>query len=370
VRPFSGVQVLVIAFAAAGATAASEPGRPLRPVPLAWPGELAFEQYQCVANDSRGNVWLFRGDGWLVYPVDEQGLPGKPVALQTSEPVSEVREAALDSSGSQWVLLAGKPRLFRDFKEAPLEKPSSLPFAVGFLAENPLVGLWPIVLGQGQGTERGGPLPWLAAWDGRQWQVLAVHGKRHRSTGDPGADSFELPQVAFVARPKGVIVAMRYEHRFQEVDERGRVRWSVAVGEGPPKPSEETRTQAQAALQQQLEKQGVDTKRARFLLASSLPMVVRGISVRADGVVFLVVAEQGGSKLYLERWDPVAGKLSRVGLELEYQGKLTLACGRKGLFLAGHRGNLGRWFVPWEMLEQASWEAVAAAVQSGGRIGE
>ena len=364
VAGFTGLGLANLGYAGGGG---------LRPTPLSWLQEFTSEAYQCVQSDLRGNVWFFRGDRWAVYPVGEDGMPGKEQALHPSGPMEEVREAALDAAGEQWLVLARKPRLFREGRELPLGEVRSIPFGCGFLGSEPALGLWPVVLGQLQPGEEPGKassLPWIVAWDGRQWNPVATHRKPARSLGSAAEDTFSGTQMLLVPTAKGAVLVSRYHHQLQFLDARGKVQFTVAVVGSPLRESAETGKKAEAALRQELERRGVDPKEVSFVQVSKTPLGVQGVRVRGDGTVFLVVSKAfGGESAALERWDPVGGTLSRVPLELAYEGKLTLACGKKGLFLAAHRGHLGRWFIPWESLETAPWEEVAVEVTKGGSIG-
>lgn len=76
-------------------------------------------------------------------------------------------------------------------------------------------------------------------------------------------------------------------------------------------------------------------------------------------VVSSVVVEKG---VALERWRVADRRLERVSLDLDIGGKLTLACGSDGLYIAGYRGNSGRWWISRDSLEHASWRDVDGAV--------
>ena len=69
---------------------------------------------------------------------------------------------------------------------------------------------------------------------------------------------------------------------------------------------------------------------------------------------FLVVL--AGGEAALDRFDPVAVKVERIGLGLQGEGRFTMAAGKEGLYLAAWEGHAGRWLVPWEQLELASWK--------------
>lgn len=95
--------------------------------------------------------------------------------------------------------------------------------------------------------------------------------------------------------------------------------------------------------------------------------VIQATAHAPSGQLYLSIADEAneGRGPALDHYDPVRGVLERVDLAIEtYSGRQTLAAGSDGHYL---KGDAGRWWVPWEELEAASWREVPSArVGSGG----
>jgi hypothetical protein len=129
---------------------ATRPVFALDPLPL--PAAGASRQWdgpQFVAADRSGHVVLLRARTLQVYPVEKTGALGEPERLEATLAVAgEVQNAALDASGSQWLIQTfGAVHLFADRKEKALPRLAWLPNSVGFRRDEPIVAVLPVVVG-------------------------------------------------------------------------------------------------------------------------------------------------------------------------------------------------------------------------------
>jgi hypothetical protein len=150
---------------------ATRPVSALDPLPL--PASGASRQWdgpQFVAADRSGHVFLLRTRTLQVYPVEKTGALGEPERLEATLAVTgEVQNAALDASGSQWLIQTfGAVHLFADRKEKALPRLAWLPNSVGFRRDEPIVAVLPVVVGTRQGGLGDTP-PWLVRPSGEQW---------------------------------------------------------------------------------------------------------------------------------------------------------------------------------------------------------
>ena len=94
--------------------------------------------------------------------------------------------------------------------------------------------------------------------------------------------------------------------------------------------------------------------------------VVAALVEGADGAIYLLVNPGAGDTLALDRYDSVRGVLERAALSLKGSGNFTLASGKDGLYLAAWNAKDGRWRIPWQDIEQATWKEVEGVEVKGG----
>ncbi len=337
----------------------------LKPLPLSWEN-ATFEGYQCVQATARGEVYLFRSDRWAVQAVAENGELGEASPLHLTSPAQEPRFAVLSPDGEAWLVLAGEPRLFLRGQEVSLAPLPFIPVSAAFLGDTPIVQVSPgVFVGENAGKAlekwRQKP-PWLLAWEGGEWQPWAFAPKAPHSAGDEMEDALQLNNVLLASAGKSLVVAWRYAHRYWLLNSQGQPELSLERRSFklPRRSGEE----AEAELREAMKKEGVATENMTIVHASRLTSACLGLATRRDGTVFAVMGKPvTGGGLVLERFDPKAPVVHAVRLDLPYDGRLSLACGKKGLYLAAHSAQKGRWFLPWEMLEKAAWAEVDVEVK-------
>lgn len=338
--------------------------QPIKPVSLAW-SNAPKEGYQCIQATTRGDVFLFRGDRWAVQAVTDSGALDEPSSLRLASPAQPPRFAALSPEGDRWIVLAGQPRLFLRGEELPL---APLPFiakSAAFVGDIPVVQVAPgVIIGENpQALEKWREKPpWLVAWQGGEWDAWAFAPPAPQSVGDTMEDSLQLNDAFLLSGQKGLLAAFRYVHRYWVFASQGRLELAIERrGFQLPRKSPE---EAEAELGETMKREGFDAENAVIVHASRLTSACLGIARHRDGTVFAVMGKPvTGAGPALERWDPRTGAVRAVPLDLAYDGVLSLACGKKGLYLAAFSATKGRWFIPWELLENAGWGQVDVEVK-------
>lgn len=360
-RPF--LVFLLYVLSPLGLTAA-----PLKPAPvLTENGSKAeWKGYQFVEADRSGNVSFFRGEAYEIYPVTKKGLLGKPLKLEMSlAAASSPREAAMSTSGAQWLLIqGGKLRLFEDGKEKALPPLPWAPQSVGFRRDTPVVSVLPMVL---KGSENpGGDLPWLFELDNDRWEVLhplkgVTEAIASKSLQD-GTFNDHMARVSCRITTDGqgkMWVANQYSYHLQRFSPGGRVLFDLTLDGGEPRkrkdasaPIEITRKSPTqnpvSATSNPLQEKGTYH---RFAYESVIYDLVEGRDGR-----FYILTSVGAGSLALDRYDPVESVLERAPLPLRWKGLGSLASGKDGLYIAPYEAQAGRWSLSWEALDMATWE--------------
>lgn len=349
---------------------AKEPEQGAHAEPIAL--KVDWEGAQFVRSDRAGNVFLFRGDSFEVYPVSRSGELGKPERLQTTNEGSGlVLDAVLSPAGDQWLVHAdGKVRLFVDGKEKPLPPLSWLPWTVGFLRGTPLVGVMPrpspsAVLH----LQDLGAVPWFLTLDNDRWSTMLEHSDltaeaawKDRSKWNEWVARYASSVAA--ARDGKLWVASQHSYRVQRLSPSGRTLLEIDAGKDKAKESPQKlpeNAEAAAAIRQ-LEAQGGKAQFRPFTEKAVIADLVEG----NDHAIYLLVHTSGDSSLALDRYDNVRGVLERIPLSLKGDGRLTLAAGKDGLYVAPFRAAGGLWRISWTTLESAPWKEVEEVKIHGG----
>lgn len=338
-------------------------GGPLKPQVL-WP-TLKFDAYQAFQATAKGEVFFFRGDAIAAYPVNRRHELGQPLFFQISGTLDgEVGGAALDPEGELWLLVARFPRLFHQGREVFLKPLPFVPIGAWFAAGKPVAAVWPLLVGEDLSEVerwRREPSPWLLRWNGKEWESwLAAERAQRLGFLSAGSGDFEARTAIAAPTKNGASVALVYDHRVAFLDASGKPLATVSV---PLRSSLLSADEATRKLEETMKRQGIDPSSARVISASRRTPAILGLTTCGVGEVILVVSSVVVEKgVALERWRVADRRLERVSLDLDTGGKLTLACGADGLYIAGYRGNSGRWWISRDSLEHASWREVEGAV--------
>lgn len=353
----------------------SEPGFALDPLPLPAAGASSrWDGPQFVVADRSGHVLLLRGRTLQVYPLGKAGALGEPERLQATLAVEgEVQNAALDASGSQWLIQTfGSVRLFADRKEKGLPRLAWLPNSVGFRRDEPIVSVLPVVVGARQGGLGDTP-PWLLHLGGDQWETLREMKGLTAAEAAAGLKNGKLNDYlakwgAWLAADRSgrLWVGRGYAYRLERFSPGGRLLQSLTVGGGEVreggKSSPEGVTWNAGGRDAAGPERGADEKRS-FFGFTARPAIL-ALTEAADGRIYVIARNQEGACV-LDRLDPAMRRMERLSLSTKLKGRATIAAGKDALYIAAYDGREGRWRIPWLALEQAAWKKVKLNAEAG-----
>ncbi len=349
---------VLLAFALGAPLAAADVPRESAIVPeaVAPADALSWEGPQIVRADRIGNVYFFRSETLEVYPLTRAGKLAEPARLEVLGNAPQVvRDAALSPGGDTWFVSADLGvRLFVDGKEKAVPALEWRPSGIGFHRDAPVVSMLPLPVAWDQVyRERKGQPPRVLEFDGNRWNLMAGYpdlsatelGERHLDRNHAVANYASFVTAGSEGR---LWLARQYAYDIEQLTATGKSRVRIVVDGG--KVSE--RSPEGAAKDQPT---GFNAFRANAAILD----LVEG----RDGRAYFLAAggEEGAGGLVLDRYDPVLAELQRIPLGLQLPGRLTMASGKSGLYLAAWNGNRGRWLVRWETLEEANWKPVPKA---------
>ncbi len=337
------------------AAAVPTPEKELVPELVASEAAATWDGPQIVRADRVGNVFFLRADTLEVYPLDRSGKLGEPAKLEVmGEAPQLVREAALSPGGEAWLISADLGiRRFVDGKEKAMPALEWRPSGIGFQRGDPIVSLLPLAVSSDQVLrERKGQIPYLMIFDGDRWNNLAEYadssaaGYADRRPDLNGAIAQHATFVATDSQGR-IWVARQYAYDIEQLASSGKQRVHLVVNGGKVTERKEV---------------AEDKERPAGLTAfRSQAAILDLVEGRDRKVYFLVAGDGTGDGLLLDRYDPVTSDLQTVRLALKQSGRLTLAAGRNGLYLAAWNGRGGRWLISWDALEFATWKPVPKA---------
>lgn len=310
---------------------------------------------QKVQADSRGAVFLLRGDTLEVYPVLKNGTLGKPAKLESAGSLEgPVIDAAMGSGPGDWLLrLPSTLHGFVDGKEKVLPPLPWKPWSVAYLRGTPVVGVLP------QASAVNGMVivhpeaavpakaPAVMALSGDRWSVLV------EDAGPAGRDSnsaVESCARSLLGDREGKLWAARsYAYVLDRYSPAGHrlLRLTVEKEQVAHRDAGTVAVPAEVGA-------GERASFHPFLGVLRVSDLTEGLDHR----LYLLV--QTGKGTALDRYDPALSTLERVQLGLDLPGNATLAAGRDALYLAAHSGGSGRWRIAWDDLDRARWTKVAA----------
>ena len=357
----ASVAILFLTVAPSGA---AKPSPPLRPVALDTGPGTDWEESQFVRADRDGNVFFLRGPRLEIYPVDKTGRLGEPVRLEAAGPNPNfVLEAAMDPSGRNWLLLAdGHLRFFPEGKEHDLPKLDDQPWSVGFVRDVPIVAVIPRPL-----EGRKGSPPWLLNADRNRWNTVVDFTASY--AGDPTErgrrnDVVAESAVLLTGDHQGrVWTGRRYAYRIERYTLGGRRLLDLQVGDGKVRRKENDKpvvVDVPAAGTEQGNDPGTSGGRKATFRPFTGQAVILDLAEARDGNLYLLLRTETGG-LAIDRYDPSADLLERRELDLAVpDGRMTLAAGKDGLYLATWSDASGRWRIGWGQLEPASsWKELS-----------
>ena len=159
------------------------------------------------------------------------------------------------------------------------------------------------------------------------------------------------------ARDGKLWAASQYAYRVRRLSPTGRSLLEITAGKEKKGPAPAPANAAAAAAVRQLEESG---KKARFT-AFTEKQVIADVVEGTDRRIYLLVNASESSALALDRYDSVLNVLERIPLSLEAAGRVSLAAGKDGLYLAPFNAKHGIWRISWADLESAPWKEVEEA---------
>jgi hypothetical protein len=315
---------------------------------------------QFVRADRKGNVLLFRGNAFEVYPETENGALGEPQRLKATASTSTlVLDAVLSQGGDQWLVYADMGvRLFVDGKEKIVPALPWRPWSISFLRDAPVVAVIPIQIGEiGRDLKDVGAVPWLLSLGNGKWETLAEHRKltgKDLAKKDRDQNAFVAETAIFMkADHEGKLwVGRQYAYQAERWSASGRPLVKIVVDGGK--------------VEEKKIRESTEESAKNYRVFKAKPAILDLVE-GTDHRLYLLVARPDGA-LVLDRYDPVRSVLERVPLDLKKSGRFSLAAGRDGLYLAAWNGRQGRWRIAWEALEEGGWEEIEGAEVGGGRV--
>jgi hypothetical protein len=292
-----------------------------------------------------------------VYPWAKSGF-GKPARLETTAVSSDlVLDAALDPGGEQWLVRADSAvRWFVHGKEKPLPSLKWYPWSIGFLRDDPVVAVVPRPMGDLIDYEKLGPVPALLRLEGDDWAtLLEIPDLRVKELHKDRAAMMKAMvenAVYFAGDKQGKLwVAGQYAYRLKRLSSAGRSLLEIRMEGGKPR----QRIAAKAG------KNGFNSVPA--------DPAILDLTEGRDGNLYLVVHTDTGG-LALDRYDRGRSVLERIPLDLDLNGRLSLAAGKDALYIASWNGQGGRWKISWAALDEAKWQKLEGVEVSGSAADE
>lgn len=336
--------------------------------------ETTWKGQQYLGSDAKGRVYVLSPQESKVYPLRDGELqePRKLSAAPMTTP-APVLDAAMDLAGDWVGRYGGEVRWFRAGKEVslpPLHWPVA---AVTLLNGNPVVAVFP---SPRAGTPKAElrPVPLLMTPSGSRWSVLA-ESERDRHAGRDDPDPIISDTVHLLTDSRDTLwVAYKYHYRLLHFSPAGRELMSLEVDGAETHHRDETEVEDTRIGFEKERVRHADPEKVGLQVNTAVAAVLDLFEGR-DGRIYLLAAGAGedAGRWFLDRFDPVLGTLERAPLAFRYDGAVSVASGRDGLYLARFNGRGERLWIPWEAIEGAEWEPVQGveldgfAAEAGGR---
>lgn len=318
---------------------------------------LHWDAPQFIQADAQGNVFLLRGDTLEVYPVTKTHDLGEPVQLELGVRSGSPIDAAMSPRGDWLLNLGAEVHYLSSGQEKPLPALRQKPISVGFLRDEPVTMVVPLLGAPVDDDRRGPPLLLRPGHD--SWSP-EIREPLHGSGTDPSGERAYRAALVLDAREGRYFLARQYAYRI-DLRRLGRERplEELRLGTGEPvlrKPTagDEQRLRAMT--------QGTDTAHGTMSVFHGVSAILALARGNADGRLYVLVgAGVAGERCALDRigWDE--RRVERVSLNLPCLGRVSIAAGRDGLYFAEFNGERGRFFLSWAALDAAQWSLVKEA---------
>lgn len=321
-----------------------------------------------------GGVYLLRAgtDRIGIRKIDAAGA--KSVVEVPWSSAGLVLDAAVSPSGREWLVLSGA-----DLYKIANRKAERLPptgweaQSVSWRGGEPVVGVLPRLLMSQRPAGFRPPAvpPLILELSGERWFPLVEEARAPRAGG--GAHSAILERSTRLA-PSGreqLWTSLQYAYRLARINASGRQTDRVVVelgrGAGDDELDGKARAEADAAFEARARTQG-QVLEDRSAAAFTASIAVQDLAEGRDGRLYILLGPGAGShKATLDRYDPASGKLERLPLDLDYGGRISIAAGTGGLFLAPFESDQPVSVISWERLGSAPWSVVEGHEGSGER---
>ncbi len=323
--------------------------------------ELSFTAPQAIHADRLGNVYLLRGDTLEVFPISNRRAAA-PRLLQRSAIVEgEMTSTAMAPDG-RWIVLAANRVVSLDGgRTEALPDTGWLVSSVGFVGGEAVAAVLPMRVG---GLRQAAPAarpPLILKADGAGWTTFVAGQLPDRSRDHDAMDALFAEHTVRLATDGAGRLWASYPYlgRIVRYSPAGKPDLQVVLGTGTARYRDQKGMLA--AFRDQLRGKGYDTENAKVGVFSA-QLGIRGLTTAPDGKLYLVLDRSlTGGNTELARVDEARGAVESVTLPLAADGELSMAGGRDGLYIAGARGNEGRWSIAWNAVEQADWRELTSA---------
>jgi len=343
--------VVTTGFPAGGQPA---PDAIIEPIPLEGLPAMGCgaDMHHGIHADGGGRVVMLCGDNLAIHGVPSGRVSSDGKALRPRGPLEPVRGATVDGDGLRWTVWGRTLHLFVRGQEEEVPALPVAPDSAAFSHAGLVVVIKPVVVGTLPDTWK--PFPHLVVLQGQRWQPF------HRFPPRPATLATSDPFVALAflfAGGRRALVGVQRCGRALVALRPGQPDW-YAVVRGD-RLRELTEDHAATRMAEAAQRHGVATEGAKFFPVKA-EEAVQGLTLGRDHLVWMV-ATPGGmpeNTVVLHRLNLVEGHLEQTLLRLSWNGRVTLAAGRDGLYLAADRARAGAWWLPWSRLENAPWQVV------------
>jgi hypothetical protein len=329
---------------------------------------------QFLQADAQGRIFLLHGDDLQV----DQILPsGKVVVVRKPQRKEAedagVSEAALSPDGRSWIIDRQPPgtlTLLTSDDQRQLPHLHWMPSALAYTDSGPIIAVVPLQIG-GESAEAPSSRsaadkpPFLLKLNEQTWQTLVFQDMPAANADGRPAVSMPYVKAERDARlapgRKGRFwVAQQNAYLLRQYSGLGALEQSVSVGKGQMLWQERTADDWKA-MEKVVQANGAPFDRSRLPKMHAV-RVIRGLTAQRSGnQVYLAVDTPEG--LALDRWDADTQMLDRLLLGVTPEpGRISVAAGRYGLYLAARGLGEPVWHLDWLQLENARWKPVPEPV--------
>jgi len=308
--------------------------------------------------DGGGRVVLLCGDNLAIHRVAAGRLSSDGTRLRPRSPLEPIRGATLAGDGERWAVWGRTLRLFVRGDEQELPPLPLVLDSATFSHEGLVVVPKPIALAPLPDTWK--PLPHLVVLQGQRWQPFSRLPPLPATLAT--SDPFVSMAFLFASGPRALVGVHRYG-RALVARRPGLPDWYAAVS--GDRLQRVTAEAAETRLAEAAQRHGMSKEGAK-LFSVKAEEVTMGLTVGRDNLVWIMAApgKMPENTVILHRLNLAEGRLEQTPVRLGWRGRVTLAAGRDGLYLAAYRARGGAWWLPWSRVENATWQVVEDLVVS------